>query len=132
MAECALIAPTVKVNSANIPIIGNSVSYTEGAGVSDNIPESTGGNAVQMVSTRDVSTLFSIVKFSIKNTAKNAELVRDWKSRDADNLIEIIGQNNVSSSFSRSFQDAVLTNDPEIGLGMDSEIALEWKTAPAI
>jgi len=133
MAECAITAPSIKVNDLTVPIIGNSATYTDGFGESDNIPESAGGNAVQMVVVRDVSTFFSTVKFSVKNTNTNAELVRAWKSRDGDNVIEIDGQNQLAPlTFSRSFQDAVLTNDVEVGLGADSEIELEWKTAPAI
>lgn len=124
--------PTIVINNLSIAIKPNSVSYTEGFGEMQVRVQSAGGGATQSVYAQDVSTRLSMIKFAMESTETNIGLVRTWKSNSSQGILNTIRIVDRATGFTRSFQSAVIENEPEIALGVDSEISLEWKGDPAV
>lgn len=124
--------PTIVINNLPIAIKPNSVSYTEGFGEMQVRVQSAGGGATQSVYAQDVSTRLSMIKFAMESTETNIGLVRTWKSNSSQGILNTILIVDRATGFTRSFQSAVIENEPEIALGVDSEISLEWKGDPAV
>lgn len=124
--------PTIVINNLPIAIKPNSVSYTEGFGEMQVRVQSAGGGATQSVYAQDVSTRLSMIKFAMESTETNIGLVRTWKSNSSQGILNTIRIVDRATGFTRSFQSAVIENEPEIALGVDSEISLEWKGDPAV
>lgn len=120
--------PTVIINNSVLPIIPNSVTYTEGFGEQEIKVQSAGGGSIQTVLSTNVETNCSMFKCSIHNTADNIELARTYKTNENNNAITITGD----TGFSRAFNNAALISDYEVGLGSDSNIELEFKSDPAV
>ena len=123
--------PTVMVNNVVVAVVPNSVTFTEGFGEQEVFATSTGGGNIEPVFSDNVETHFSMVKFEMRATVENIQLQRDWKANKNANLIQITGR-TPEGDVTRTFTQAALTNDAEVGLGSDKTIALEFKTAPAI
>jgi hypothetical protein len=121
----AISNPQVVVNNTSIAIVPNSFSYTEGFGAQEVFTESAGGGSIQTVYANDVSTNYSMIKFTMRNYQANIDLVRSWKANQDSNTIEV-----TAVDFSRSFTFAALTSDYEVKLGSDTTIDLEFKSRP--
>jgi len=122
-----LSTPAIVVNNENVKIKPNSFSYTEGFGEYIKRTESAGGGSVVTVAARNMENAKSMIKFTIEPTADNVERVRLWKSNFDSNSIQASGHDG----FTRNFSKALITNEPEIALSADGEIALEWESDPA-
>jgi len=123
----ALVNPSVLVNNLSVPVVVNSVSYTEGRGEQTVRVQSAGGGSVQSVYSDDVESKLSMVKFAMLPTAENIALVLGWKDNTNANVISITG-----AGLTRSFTNAVLTSDYEVVLGSDTQLDLEFKTDAAV
>lgn len=123
-----LANPTLVVNNVAIPIVPNSLKFKGGQGEQDVLVQSAGGGSVQTVYSENVETNMSLVAFSIRNTPENIEIQLDWKTLKNANAIEITGD----GGFSRSFNNMAHTNDPDINLGADTPIDIEFKGDPAV
>ncbi len=78
-----------------------------------------------MVVTEDAETKKSMVKFSLRNTKKNQDLLDGWQ----DNL-----QNTIRASqgdFVVPFRQMVVTNDPETATGADGSLEVIFEGAPS-
>lgn len=128
MADKELANPTLVINNVTIPIVPNSLKFKSGKGEQDVFTQSSGGSATQAVFSKNVESNISMVAFSIRNTPANIELQSDWKDLENANAIELTGD----GGFSRSFNNMAQTSDPDINLGADTPIDIEFKGDPAV
>lgn len=127
MAQIAVSNPQVVINNIAIPVVPNSVKYTEGKGEQQQRVQSAGGGNVDPVFSDNVETHLSKVMFSIINTAENIELIRGWKTLQNANAISITGD-----GLNRSFSAMAVINDYEVALGADTMIELEFSGKPSV
>lgn len=123
----AVTNPQVVINNVAIPVVPNSVRFTEGKGEQTQRVQSAGGGQVTPVYSDNVETHISKIMMSMINTPSNIELVREWKSNKNANAMSITGD-----EFQRSFSYVALTNDYEVALGSDGVLELEFAAAPAV
>lgn len=122
-----LYAPAVVVNNVPISIKPNSFTYKDGFGERKVRVASTGGGSRQLVTTQDVETQKGYCKFILLTTRENADIVREWLANGSSNTIEA-----VEGAWSRTFQQAIVMNDPEVGTGIDGEVEVEFESEPAV
>lgn len=123
-----LFAPTIVVNNATVAIKPNSFSYKEGFGERNVRVASTGGGGRSIVTTENVETQMGSCKFTLYTTADNIAAVRSWLANGSANMVEASDR----SGWSRTFQQAIITNDPDLNLGVDGEIEVEFMSNPAV
>lgn len=126
-APIALVNPAVLVNNLSVPIVPNSLTYTEGLGEQTVRVQSAGGGSVQSVLSNNVETNLSMVKFEMFPTAENIALILSWKVNGNQNVVSVTG-----AGLTRSFTNATLTNNYEVALGSDTKIPLEFLTDAAV
>ena len=123
----ALSTPSIVINNTPVAIKPNSFSYTEGFGERNVRVASAGGNAKETVVSENVETQMSMVKFTLFTTTGNLTLARQWANNKSANVIEAS-----DVGFTRSFTQAIITNDYEVAAGNDGEFELEFKTIAAV
>jgi len=121
----------VQVNNNTVAIIPNTLAYTEGKGEQTIRAASAGGGQVEQIYANNVESNFSMVKFELPATVENIELAREWKSNANANLVQIAGS-TPEGRVTRTFSQAALLGDYEVPLGSDTNIAIEFKSNPAI
>lgn len=117
-----LFAPTVMVNGVSVAIKPNSFSYKEGFGERKVRIASGGGGTLTQVVSEDIETQLSTCKFMLYSTSDNVSLVRTWQKDGDANAVEVTDKDN----FSRVFTNAIITNDPDVALGVDGELEVEF------
>ena len=123
----ALANPTLVINNVAIPIVPNSLKFKGGQGEQTMLAQSSGGGATQSVYSEDTESKISFIGFSLRNTPANIELQRNWKNLKNANAATITG----AGGFSRAFNNMAHTNDPDINLGADTPIDIEFMGDPA-
>lgn len=126
--------PTLIINNQNIRVVPNSVTYTEGFGEYSYKNSTAGGSSTEEVFSQNVENALSMVKFEMYADVSNRgvvamDIIRGWKAGLSNNTIAITDS---TSGFSRFFAKAALINDPEIKLGSDTTISLEWKAHQSV
>ena len=121
-----IVDPQVVINNSVIKVVPNSVSYTEGFGEQNSEVQSAGGGGTEKVDSQNVETGFSMVKMLTFPTLGKSGLLRALKA-GSPSVIAITD----GAGFSRTFTCATLNNDPDINLGSDEQIDLEFTTQPA-
>jgi len=122
MAIKALSVPLLVINNVTVPYMPNSLTYTEGTPEKKIRAQTGGGGSIQMVSSVNVETQFSNVKFSVYDTVANIEMVKGWVNNDFDNAISITDTN-----FTRHGSNAGIINKYEVTTGMDGKIDVEFQ-----
>lgn len=125
----AISTPSLTVNNINLPIVPNSLSYTEGLGEQNVRAQSSGGGGVSVIVAQNVESSLSMVKAEVENTAANIEFLRQVKTNIGANVVAFF---DARVGFTRTIQQATLSNDYEVGLGADTPISIEFKGAPAV
>lgn len=127
-SDIVLANPLVEINNETIPVVPNSVRYTEGFGEQTMRTQSVGNGNVKNVYAQNVETRMSTFSCTMESTPQNIALIRTWKSNGNGNVIVVT---STGSNFSRTFLEAALTNNYEVGLGSDKNIELEFHTRSA-
>lgn len=120
-----IFAPAVVVNNLPVGIKPNSFTYKEGGGERKVRTASAGGESTTQIITEDVETKKGYCKFTLYSTSDNVSLFRQWQSNGSANTIEAVDNN---TGFSRTFQSAIVMNDPDINLGVDGEFEVECES----
>lgn len=126
--------PQVVVNNIALAIKPNSLSFTEGFGEQIVRAASAGGAQVEQILADNIEDNFSEVKFALDPTESNISNARIWKAQPGQNVVSVTAtatEGSVTTSFSRTFQKATITNNYDVPLGADTQIDLEWKSSPA-
>lgn len=127
MAPRTLANPTVEVNNSVIGIIPNSLSYKSGKGNVNLRPQSSGGDAIEVIRTVDAETKKGMVKFSLYNTKTNADNVEEWQD-----TIDGVTIRLSDGDFVKSFRRMFVMEDPEHNLGADGNIEVTFEGQPAV
>ena len=122
---------TVTINNDVVAIAANTLVFTEGLGEQNVRAASAGGNLAEQVYSKNVETQFSMVKFELPATVPNIALARAWKVNEDQNLVQISGR-TPEGRLTRTFSRASLMNDYEVALGSDTNIAIEFRSNPAV
>ena len=126
--------PQVVVNNIALAIKPNSLSFTEGFGEQIVRAASAGGAQVEQILADNIEDNFSEVKFALDPTESNIANARIWKAQPGQNVVSVTAtatEGSVTTTFSRTFQKATITNNYDVPLGADTQIDLEWKSSPA-
>jgi hypothetical protein len=118
----SLSNPNLLINNVSVPYVSGTLNFSEGTPEKKVRTQTGGGGSVQRVSSIDVTTQFSEVKFQILDTAANIELVRSWVLKDFDNAISI-----TDTGFTRYGSNAGITNKYEVTTGIDGKIDVEFQ-----
>lgn len=123
--------PLVAVNNDPVAVVPNSVMFTEGLGEQSIRAASAGGGQTEQIFSNNIESNFSTVKFSMPATIENIAKAREWKSNRNQNVVQITGR-TPEGRVSRSFTQAAILNDYEVGLGTETNVDMEFKSNPAI
>jgi len=125
--------PTVTVNNYPVPVIANSLSYSEGLGEQTLRMESTGGGNVEQLYSDNIEMKKSKVKWSMLPSINNIEIIRQWKLLANSNAITISAIDNVTlKDFTRTFAGCALINNYDVNLKGDGDIEIEFEGATAV
>lgn len=119
----------ILVNNAQIAYTADSLEYKDGFGDYQTRNAVVGGGQTEQVFSKDLSTKFGMVRFSLPNTAENDELKRAWKANDNNNVVELIGP--AGTGFTKIFTQAAILEDPVASAATDGNIEIEFQSNPA-
>lgn len=122
---------TLIANDEAIGIMPNTLTFTEGFGEQDVRAVSVGNGKTEQIFARNLETSFSTLKFELPTTPENVKLARAWKAAGNGNVFQIAGSTS-EGDVTRSFTQAVVTNDYEVGIGTETTISIEIKSNAAI
>jgi hypothetical protein len=122
-----LSTPQITVNNITLNIVPNSLTYTEGLGTQEMRAQSAGGGTIVPVTSINLESRFSTIKFNLYSTTENLALARSFKSQGFDNAISF-----ADGEFTRYANNAGITNDYEAKLSENGTIDLEWKSLPVV
>lgn len=123
----ALSNPQIVINNQVVQYVPNSVSFKEGKGEYKLRPHTSGGQQVSNVLTQDLSTRKSMLKLKFLPTTENIEYASQWKGNLNRNSILI-----TEEDFTRTINNAAITNDYEVAIGADAEFELSFEGDTAI
>ena len=114
----------VTVDDTNVKTEPNSVKYNDGDGDRTLCAQSAGGENIEVVESVNSETKIGMVKFTLLSTAENADLLRTWIRSGTAHTVTLAVR---KSDFTRSFRNMVVSNNPDIELGHDASIEIEFK-----
>lgn len=117
---------TVLVNDAVVPIVPNSLKFTEGFGEQNIRAASSGGNSTEQVFSQNVEEALGKVMFDIYATPAAIALQRGWQANLNRNVVQLAGSND-DGDVTRTYTQCALVNDPEVEVGSEGVISLEFK-----
>ena len=120
---------TFIVNDEPIPVMPDSVAFTEGLGEQTMRAASVGGGEIEAIYSNDLSTAFSMVRADMPSVIELIELAKTWKLNQNSNVVQIIGK-NADGTITRTFSRAALITDYEIALGADASVTIEFRALP--
>lgn len=111
------------VDDINVKVVPNSVAYNDGDG-EVTLRTQTAGATVEVIDTINAETQISMCKFTLLSTPENADLVRVWSRSQDPHTITLAVR---GSDFTRSFRNMRVTNNPDVAVGHDANIEIEFK-----
>lgn len=120
---------TVLVNNNQIAYTADSLSWKDGFGDYKVRNAVAGAGRTEQIFSKDLSTRFGMVKFSMPSTPENEANKRAWKVNDNNNVVELIGP--PGSGFTKIFTQAAIIADPETSAATDGNIDIEFQSNPA-
>lgn len=120
------------INNNDVPLMPNSFAYTEGLGEQETKSVSSGDDGeVEQLYVDNVEGKFSMFKFDLPVTIDTIKMARSWKNNRNRNTARVVSGND-EGDFSRTFTQASLNIDYELGFGADTSISIEFKSNPAV
>lgn len=120
---------SIMVNNVQVAYTADSLSWKDGLGEYSIRNAVVGGGQTEQVFSKDLSSKFGMVKFSMPTTDENEGNKRDWKSNDNNNVVELIGPSG--STFTKIFTQGAILEDPESNAATDGNIEIEFQSNPA-
>lgn len=117
------------VNNVQVAYTADSLSWKDGFGDYSIRNAVVGGGQTEQIFSKDLSTKFGMVKFSMPTTEENEANKRAWKANDNNNVVELIGP--PGSNFTKIFTLGAILEDPESNAATDGNIEIEFQTNPA-
>ncbi len=113
------------VNDEVVAIVPNSLKFTEGFGEQTVRAASAGGNSTEQVFSQDIEGALGKVMFDIHTTPANVALQRSWQANLNRNVVVVAGSTD-EGSVERAFTQCAMVNDPEIEVGAEGVINIEF------
>ena len=120
----AMSSPTVMINGSVISYKPNSITYKKALSDDVVIVEAAGGGQTVATVARDISTKKSYFKMDITSRKANIDLLETMKENNysGGNVIELSEGTNVEA-----FKNMILTTNPDIAVGVDGMITVEFE-----
>lgn len=124
MPQIVLSNPTIRVNNIAIGFKPNSLSIKLGKGETSVKGVSVGGGLSDVAISENIEDRVSMIKFSLYSTNELIDFFNIWKNMDISfgNDIKIFDRN-----FNATLSQGVITNDPEIAIGVDADFEVDFK-----
>jgi hypothetical protein len=119
----------ILVNDEQVAYTPDTLKWKDGFGDYNIRNAVVGGGQTEQVFSRDLSTKFGMVGFSMPTTEENEANKRTWKVNGNNNVVELVGP--PGSNFSKIFTQAAIISDPESNAATDGNIEVEFNTNPA-
>ena len=129
--QVILVDASVEVDDEALPVIGNTISYTEGLGESSVTAASQGGKPILVVS-QDLTTKISMIKFEVPASVAMMNATRDIAARGFGRVVRMSGTDPAGNRLGRTFKSGIMVTDPEKNVQNEGTIPLEFKSSPAI
>lgn len=129
--QIILVDASVEVDDEALPVVGNTIAYTEGLGESSVTAATQGGKPI-VVASQDVTTKISMIKFEVPSSVQMMNATRDIGARGFGRVVRLSGTDPAGNRLGRTFKSALLITDPEKSVQNEGTIPLEFKAAPAI
>ena len=120
---------SILVNDVQVAYTADSLSWKDGLGEYQIRNAVVGGGQTEQVFSKDLSTKFGMVKFSMPTTIENEKFKRAWKTNNNANVVELFGPSD--SKFAKIFTSAAILEDPESNAATDGNIEIEFQSNPA-
>lgn len=125
----ALATPQVFVNDQLVLILPNSLSITNGRGERTVRAQSGGGGTVGWVTSENIETRFSDVKFKVITTVSAEKTFLAWVDNGFNNTVKVID----AQGFTKYFGGAgILNGNQEIAIGVDASFDVEFRSQSAV
>lgn len=113
------------IDGVSITHQSETLKYISGNG-EKTIEAFNGGNGtIEIVTGSNISTKISQISFEMPNSKVASDLVDTWQEDDSRQVVQIIFE----SGKEKTFEECILTSDPEIPAGSDTNISIEFKGA---
>jgi len=126
----SISTPAVIIDNVAIGIVPDSFEYTPGHGKQMVRVVSAGGGSISTVVSDDVKTHLSTSKFKVYPRGIDIDLIDTWKANPGQHVLSVIDP--VTGAFSKTFNEATCTNDPDIKLSADGVVEIEWMSLPPV
>ncbi len=120
---------SIFVNNVQVSYTADSLSWKDGFGEYNVRNAVVGGGETEPITSQNLESKKGMVKFSMPTTIIHERLKREWKQNFDQNVIEIVAADG--QSFTKFFERATMTNDPESSGATDGNIEVEFETARA-
>lgn len=112
----------VFVDGIPVSVQPNSVKYNDGDG-EVTLRSQTAGRTVEIVRSVNAETTIGMAGFTLLSTFENAELLRRWRRDEQPRTVEL---SQVGTTFSRSFRNMRVSNNPDVETGHDASFDVEF------
>ena len=126
-----LSTSTVLVNDEVVAIVPNSLKFVGGKGERRVRTASVGDGVTEQILSQDIETAVGKVMFDLHTTKINVDLYEDWQEKGNGNTVGIAGRTD-EGDFTKTFTQAVMTNDPEAEIATEGNIAVEFSSNRSI
>ncbi len=126
--------PEVVINGSPVAIVPNSCKFDEGQ-PKKNIRAAAVGDTLVQDFSQNIEEAFSKFSFQLLPSVDNINLVKALQVLNNTNLVTITGTETVlgaEKQLIRTFNNATITNQPEVNLGADGIIEVEWMSDAAV
>ncbi len=122
---------TVLVNNEAVAYMPNSLGFREGKGEQTSRAAAVGAGKTETVYGRNLESNVGMIKFNLPATRENIALALEWKNNGNQNVVSLAGS-TPDGDFNRTMNAAAVTNDYDVELGSETDIALEFHGDPLI
>lgn len=119
----AIVNASLLVNGSNPDIVPNSFTIVRGTGERQVRNQTAGAGQSEPVYFEDVASQIGTVEFEMFPTKENLDFIDDITSNGPTNVVQFIS----NEGYTGTMTSALVTNDPEINLGVDGKIKIVIK-----
>lgn len=124
----AITIPAVQVNGDYLGVVPNSVKYIRGKGTVE-VKSQSFGSSVQPVFETNQEMAYGHVTLEVYPTQTSLDQIREFQDLGSTLRVDLT---DPISGEPRSMRPATLCNDPDLELGADKTITVEFKGAAVV
>lgn len=124
----AVSGAALYINNEIVPYEPETLIISKGNPEAKQSPQVVGNGRTENVYSRDYSTAFGEIKFDLRSTSDNDNLVDDWIALEDAIAVRVVYPDGVTAIF----ESAAVTNKIEVDTGNDGMISVEMQSEPAV